>query len=57
MIACCMLHITNIWDFAIINTGNYSPYLMRGILKNLEDVQKLPDEDFPFKKQVCLYFL
>ncbi|XP_020975931.1 RRP12-like protein isoform X2 [Arachis ipaensis] len=32
--------------------GNSSPYFMRGILKNLVDVQKLHDEDFPFKKQL-----
>jgi len=40
----------------VFNTGNFSPYFMRGILKNMEDVQKLPDEDFPFRKQVssCL---
>jgi ribosomal RNA-processing protein 12 len=37
---------------AIINAGSDSPYFMRGILKNLEDMQKLPDEDFPFRKQV-----
>lgn len=34
------------------NSGNHSPYFMRGILKNMEEVQKLPDEDFPFRKQV-----
>ncbi|CAJ2675716.1 unnamed protein product [Trifolium pratense] len=36
--------------------GSNSPYFMRGILKNLEDIQKLHDEDFPFRKQLhaCL---
>ncbi|KAL5572312.1 hypothetical protein UlMin_021909 [Ulmus minor] len=32
--------------------GEASFYLMRGILKSLADVQKLPDEDFPFRKQL-----
>ncbi|QHN83601.1 hypothetical protein HN51_060040 [Arachis hypogaea] len=32
--------------------GNSSPYFMRGILKNLVDVQKLHEGDFPFKKQL-----
>ncbi|XP_045812752.1 uncharacterized protein LOC123906799 isoform X1 [Trifolium pratense] len=52
-----------VWDrvFEVVSSmfhklGSYSPYLMRGILKNLEYMQKLPDEDFPFRKQlhVCL---
>lgn len=42
---------------SVINAGSNSPYFMRGILKNLEDMQKLPDEDFPFRKQVGLSFL
>ncbi|XP_061361599.1 uncharacterized protein LOC133305400 [Gastrolobium bilobum] len=52
-------HYNAVWDrvFQVISAmfhklGNYSPYFMRGILKNLEDMQKLPDEDFPFKKQL-----
>lgn len=36
--------------------GPDSSYLMRGTLKTLADMQKLPDEDFPFRKQLheCL---
>ncbi|RDX76023.1 RRP12-like protein, partial [Mucuna pruriens] len=52
-------HYTAVWDrvFQVVSAmfhklGNYSPYFMRRILKNLEDVQKLPDEDFPFRKQL-----
>ncbi|RYR77294.1 hypothetical protein Ahy_A01g001738 isoform A [Arachis hypogaea] len=52
-------HYTAVWDrvlqvvSAMFNKlGNSSPYFMRGILKNLVDVQKLHDEDFPFKKQL-----
>lgn len=30
---------------------------MRGILKNLADMQKLPDENFPFRNQVLCVFL
>ncbi|RZB71976.1 RRP12-like protein isoform B [Glycine soja] len=52
-------HYTALWDrvFQIVSAmfhklGNHSPYFMRGILKNMEDVQKLPDEDFPFRKQL-----
>ncbi|GAU26881.1 hypothetical protein TSUD_02840, partial [Trifolium subterraneum] len=56
-------HYVAAWDrvFEVISAmfhklGSNSPYLMRGILKNLEDMQKLPDEDFPFRKQLhaCL---
>lgn len=32
--------------------GMNSPYLMKGTLKNLADMQKLPDEDFPYRKQL-----
>ncbi|XP_027329216.1 RRP12-like protein isoform X2 [Abrus precatorius] len=52
-------HYTAVGDrvFQVISSmfdklGNYSPYFMSGILKNLEDVQKLPDEGFPFRKQL-----
>ncbi|CAJ1940559.1 unnamed protein product [Sphenostylis stenocarpa] len=52
-------HYTSVWDrmFQVVSAmfhklGNYSPYFMRGILKNMEDMQKLPDEDFPFRKQL-----
>ncbi|ESW26550.1 hypothetical protein PHAVU_003G128600 [Phaseolus vulgaris] len=57
----CLLdyHYTAVWDrvFQVVSAmfqklGNFSPYFMRGILKNMEDVQKLPDEDFPFRKQL-----
>ncbi|KAE9602507.1 hypothetical protein Lalb_Chr12g0200311 [Lupinus albus] len=56
-------HYAAVWDrvFQVVSAmfyklGTYSPYFMRGILKNLEEVQKLPDEDFPFRKQLheCL---
>ncbi|GAU23825.1 hypothetical protein TSUD_27350 [Trifolium subterraneum] len=56
-------HYAAAWDrvFEVVSAmfhklGNNSPYFMRGILKNLEDMQKLPDEDFPFRKQLhaCL---
>jgi ribosomal RNA-processing protein 12 len=29
---------------------------MRGTLKSLADMEKLPDEDFPFRKQVFFIF-
>ncbi|KAK7388294.1 hypothetical protein VNO78_23108 [Psophocarpus tetragonolobus] len=52
-------HYTSVWDrvFQIVSAmfhklGNHSPYFMRGVLKNMEDVQKLPDEDFPFRKEL-----
>ncbi|XP_047157816.1 RRP12-like protein [Vigna umbellata] len=52
-------HYTAVWDrvFQVVSAmfqklGNQSPYFMRGILKNMEEVQKLPDEDFPFRKQL-----
>lgn len=36
--------------------GIYSSYFMRGIIKSLTDMQNLPDESFPFRKQVvCLF--
>ncbi|KAL5068261.1 hypothetical protein RYX36_019148 [Vicia faba] len=56
-------HYAAAWDrvFDVVSAmfhklGSNSLYFMRGILKNLEDMQKLPDEDFPFKKQLhaCL---
>ncbi|KAK2452302.1 RRP12 protein [Trifolium repens] len=56
-------HYIAAWDrvFEVVSAmfhklGSNSPYLMRGILKNLEDMQQLPDEDFPFRKQLhaCL---
>ncbi|CAJ2627945.1 unnamed protein product [Trifolium pratense] len=56
-------HYAAAWDrvFEVVSAmfnklGNNSPYFMRGILQNLEDMQKMPDEDFPFRKQLhaCL---
>lgn len=56
-------HYAAVWDrvFEVVSSmfhklGSHSSYLMQGILQNLEDVQKLPDEDFPFRKQlqVCI---
>ncbi|XP_008242162.1 PREDICTED: RRP12-like protein [Prunus mume] len=52
-----------VWDlvFHIVSAmfdklGVYSSYFMRGTLKSLEDMENLPDEDFPFRKQLheCL---
>ncbi|KAK4756858.1 hypothetical protein SAY87_006985 [Trapa incisa] len=31
---------------------SHSSYLMRGILKSLADLQRLPDEDFPYRRQL-----
>ncbi|KAF5726106.1 RRP12-like protein [Tripterygium wilfordii] len=52
-------HYSAVWDmaFRVISTmfdklGYYSSYLMRGTLKNLADMQNLPDEDFPYRKQL-----
>ncbi|KAJ7979205.1 RRP12-like protein [Quillaja saponaria] len=56
-------HYTAVWDraFQVVSVmfrklGNYSTYLLRGTLKDLAEMQKLPDEDFPFRKQLneCL---
>ncbi|GAV70952.1 NUC173 domain-containing protein [Cephalotus follicularis] len=48
-----------VWDlaFQIVSTmfdklGYYSSVFMRGTLQNLADMQKLPDKDFPFRKQL-----
>ncbi|KAL2533290.1 ARM repeat superfamily protein [Abeliophyllum distichum] len=52
-------HYTSVWDmsFKIVSSmfeklGKYSSYFSRGTLKSLADMQKLPDEDFPFRKQL-----
>ncbi|TKY54389.1 RRP12 protein [Spatholobus suberectus] len=52
-------HYAAVWDrvFQVVSAmfhklGNYSPYFIRGILRNMGDVQKLPDEDFPFREQL-----
>lgn len=56
-------HYAAVWDitFQVVSTifdklGRYSSYLLRGILSSLAGMQKLPDEDFPFRKQLheCL---
>lgn len=48
-----------VWDiaFQIISATfkkleNNASYLLRGTLKSLGDIQKLPDEDFPYRKQL-----
>ncbi|KAH7851218.1 hypothetical protein Vadar_008734 [Vaccinium darrowii] len=48
-----------VWDmsFQVASTmfdklGVYSSYLLKDTLKNLADMQKLPDEEFPFRKQL-----
>ncbi|KAA8544895.1 hypothetical protein F0562_019710 [Nyssa sinensis] len=48
-----------VWDmsFQVVSAmfeklGLYSSYLLRGTLKILADMQKLPDEDFPYRKQL-----
>ncbi|XP_051150403.1 uncharacterized protein LOC127264880 [Andrographis paniculata] len=52
-------HYEAVWDmsFQIASTmfnklGKSSFYLLKGTLKNLADLQKLPDEDFVFRKQL-----
>ncbi|ONH97380.1 hypothetical protein PRUPE_7G186700 [Prunus persica] len=51
-----------VWDLAfhIVSAmfdklGVYSSYFMRGTLKSLADMENLPDEDFPFRKQVNVW--
>lgn len=48
-----------VWDMSFqvasalfAKLGVYSSYLMKGTLKNLADMQKLLDEDFPYRKQL-----
>ncbi|KAK8660682.1 hypothetical protein V6N13_051597 [Hibiscus sabdariffa] len=52
-------HYSAVWDmsFQIVSTmfdklGYYSSYFMKGTLKNLADMQRLPDNDFPYRKQL-----
>ncbi|KAL6537719.1 hypothetical protein OROHE_012346 [Orobanche hederae] len=52
-------HYEPVWDmsFQIVSTlfdklGKYSPYFLKGTLKSLADMQKLPDEDFALRKQL-----
>ncbi|KAI3786135.1 hypothetical protein L1987_45266 [Smallanthus sonchifolius] len=48
-----------VWDmsFQVVaamfdKLGGFSSYFLKGTLKNLEDIQKLPDEDFQYRKQL-----
>ncbi|KAI3709731.1 hypothetical protein L2E82_39497 [Cichorium intybus] len=52
-----------VWDmsFQVVaamfdKLGEFSSYFLKGTLKSLQDIQKLPDEDFPYRKQLhdCL---
>ncbi|XP_022730989.1 RRP12-like protein isoform X2 [Durio zibethinus] len=52
-------HYSAVWDmaFQVVSAmfdklGYYSTYFMKGTLKNLADMQSLPDEDFPYRKQL-----
>ncbi|KAE8675058.1 ARM repeat superfamily protein isoform 4 [Hibiscus syriacus] len=52
-------HYSAVWDmsFQVVSTmfdklGYYSSYFMKGTLKNLADMQSLPDKDFPYKNQL-----
>lgn len=56
-------HYYGVWDmsFQVVTAmfdklGQYSSYFLKGALKSLADMQELPDEDFPFRKQLheCL---
>ncbi|VVA40350.1 PREDICTED: RRP12 [Prunus dulcis] len=56
-------HYAGVWDLAVQvvsvmfdKLGVYSSYFMRGALKILEEMAKLSNEDFPFRKQLheCL---
>ncbi|XP_034221064.1 uncharacterized protein LOC117631848 isoform X2 [Prunus dulcis] len=51
-------HYAGVWDLAVQvvsvmfdKLGVYSSYFMRGALKILEEMAKLSNEDFPFRKQ------
>ncbi|VFQ62697.1 unnamed protein product [Cuscuta campestris] len=48
-----------VWDISleIVSTmfdklGQYSSYFLKGALRNLAEMQKLPDEDFPYRKRL-----
>ncbi|EOY30181.1 ARM repeat superfamily protein isoform 2 [Theobroma cacao] len=52
-------HYGAVWDmaFQVVSAmfdklGYYSSYFMKGTLKNLAEMQRLPDEDFPYRKQL-----
>ncbi|XP_071911266.1 uncharacterized protein [Coffea arabica] len=48
-----------VWDVSLqvisamfYKLGQYASYFLSGTLQSLADMQKLPDEDFPFRKQL-----
>ncbi|XWS17532.1 hypothetical protein CRYUN_Cryun33cG0075300 [Craigia yunnanensis] len=52
-------HYNAVWNmtFQVVSRmfgklGYYSSYFMKETLKNLADMQSLPDEDFPYRKQL-----
>ncbi|KAK8654755.1 hypothetical protein V6N13_107355 [Hibiscus sabdariffa] len=52
-------HCSAVWDmaFQVVSTmfdklGYYSSYFMKGTLKNLADMQRLPDKDLNYKNQL-----
>eukprot|EP00257_Ricinus_communis_P015111 XP_015572954.1 RRP12-like protein [Ricinus communis] len=56
-------HYSAVWDmvFQVVSTmfhklGNHSSYFMKGTVKNLADMERLSDDDFPYRKQLheCL---
>ncbi|KAM2313831.1 hypothetical protein ACFX1S_026933 [Malus domestica] len=52
-------HYAGVWDlaFQVVSAmfdklGVYSSYFMSGAIKSMAEMEKLPDEDFPFRKQL-----
>ncbi|KAM3395018.1 RRP12-like protein [Capsicum galapagoense] len=52
-------HYAAVWDmsfqvvvFMFDKLGCYSSHLMKGTLQSLADMQKLPDENFPYRRQL-----
>ncbi|XP_070037346.1 uncharacterized protein [Nicotiana tomentosiformis] len=52
-------HYAAVWDmsFQVVaamfdKLGHYSSHLLKGTLQSLADMQKLPDEDFPYRRQL-----
>ncbi|MCE3050388.1 hypothetical protein HAX54_047111 [Datura stramonium] len=52
-------HYAAVWDmsFQVVvamfdKLGCYSSHLLKGTLQSLADMQKLPDEDFPYRRQL-----
>ncbi|KAL3363467.1 hypothetical protein AABB24_012642 [Solanum stoloniferum] len=52
-------HYAAVWDmsFQVVvamfdKLGCYSSHLLKGTLQSLADMEKLPDEDFPFRRQL-----